>query len=310
MVFDAYDWAKNRIRILVEQIFTIRDDNLKISPGQIWSIKKLLVLDYYVGAFVKIIRNNSNFKNWYYVDTHCGSGLIGFQDKDLKEERFPGSPMLVSLRASEYPFTDYIFADEDPESIHALNTRLIVMRPLVGNREYLPVVSEFANTVQRALALKQFGNAFLIFIDPTGYTEIKWDLMKSLLQIPTADIIFTFMTYSIALNKENATDNDATATSLNEFYGNSNWLVCKDGNALVELYKTQLEQYKKRVYTIPVFQTGERKLYDILIATNSTGGGNVIEYARKIMNVTTTELFRDALKVVTKKTTDLTQFFP
>jgi len=34
---------------------------------------------------------------------------------------------------------------------------------------------------------------FLIIIDPIGFKEIKWNLMEKLLNIDSADIIFTFM---------------------------------------------------------------------------------------------------------------------
>lgn len=306
--FVPYDWSKTRIKTLVDKINDIKNDNLVVSPGEIWSIKKLLVLDYYVGAFVKIIRNNK-FKNWYYVDTHCGSGLIGFKERDLSNERFPGSPLVVALRSSEFPFTDYIFSDEDDKAVDALRQRLLKIKPLVGNLDYDPTVRKFEKTVELVESKKEFGTAFLVFVDPTGFNEIKWKLMERLLHIDTADIIFTFMTPFIAWNKENALTNESIKETLNEFFGNDSWQKYQDGNALAELYKKQMGQFKKRTYLIPVYQTGERKLYDIIIATNSTGGGNVIDAAREIMDVTTTELFRDALKVVTGKTTDLTDYF-
>ncbi|MDE1766113.1 MAG: hypothetical protein KGI27_07545 [Thaumarchaeota archaeon] len=108
---------------------------------------------------------------------------------------------------------------------------------------------------------------------------------------------------------ENALNSIGTEQSLNEFFGNNEWKKCEDGNSLVELYRSQIAQFKKYTHIISVFQSGERKLYDLIIATNSKGGSNVIDDARRIMEVTTTELFRDALKVVAGKTTDLTQFF-
>lgn len=306
--FVPYDWSKKRINTLVNKISTIKNDGLSVSPGAIWSLKKLLFLDYYVRAFVTIIRK-SNFENWYYVDTHAGSGLIGFEESDLTDERFPGSPLVASLRSPDYVFTQYFFSDTDEDAIYSLKERLESVKPLTGAINYTAGQMDFEKTVELVEGKKKFGNAFLIFVDPTGYSEIKWDLMKKLLSISTADIVFTFMTYSIALNRENTSDNAATEQSFNEFFGNDNWKGCKDGNALVELYRSQMSQFKKYVHVIPVYQTGERKLYDLIIATNSIGGSNVIGDARRIMEVTTTELFRDALKVITGKTTDLTQFF-
>lgn len=306
--FDPYVWSKKRINTLVGKIGIIKDDGLSLSPGQIWSLKKLLFLDYYVRAFVTIIRKN-DFKNWYYVDTHSGTGLIGFEEQDLIKERFPGSPLVAAFRSPEYVFTHYFFSDIDDNSIISLKKRLQSIKPLTGEMDYTAQTMDFKKTVEFIESKKKFGNAFLIFVDPKGYSEIKWELMKKLLSISTADIVFTFMTYSIAFNKETALENPTTAQSFNDFFGNENWKTCEDGNALVELYCSQIRQFKKYVEVIPVFQTGERKLYDLIIATNSKGGSNVIGDARRIMEVTTTELFRDALKVVTGKTTEITQFF-
>lgn len=80
MVFDPYPWAKKRITTLVEKIKGIKNDTPKTSPGNIWSIKKILVLDYYIAGFVKIIRNHPKFDRWFFVDTHCGTGLIKFEE--------------------------------------------------------------------------------------------------------------------------------------------------------------------------------------------------------------------------------------
>lgn len=306
--FDPYDWSKKRINTLINKIYAIKDDGLSLSPGQIWSLKKLLFLDYYVRAFVTIIRKN-DFENWYYVDTHSGTGLIGFEEQDLIKERFPGSPLIAAFRSPEYVFTHYFFSDIDSNSIISLQKRLQSVKPLTGIIDYTAQTMDFKKTVEFIENKKKFGNAFLIFVDPKGYSEIKWELMKKLLSISTADIIFTFMTYSIAFNKETALENSTTAQSISDFFGNENWKTCEDGNALVELYCSQVRPFKKYVEVIPVFQTGERKLYDLIIATNSKGGSNVIGDARRIMEVTTTELFRDALKVITGKTTEITQFF-
>jgi len=106
---DPYDWTKNRISYLVQKIELIKKDTRKVSSGQIWSIKKLLALDYYIASTHAIFKKN--FNNWYYVDTHCGSGLIGFEDELLKNEKFPGSPLIATLRNKINPFSDYIMSD-------------------------------------------------------------------------------------------------------------------------------------------------------------------------------------------------------
>ena len=53
----------------------------------IWSIKKLIALDYYIEPFVKILKKN-NFKKWIFVDPFAGSGLFKIYDR----YNFSGSP--------------------------------------------------------------------------------------------------------------------------------------------------------------------------------------------------------------------------
>lgn len=308
MTFDPYPWSKNRINTLEEKIDLIKNDGLKTSPGKIWSIKKLLILDYYVGTFVKIIRNHPKFQNWYYIDTHCGSGLITFEEDDLNGERFPGSPLIPAFRDSSTPFTDYFFFDEDSEAISSLAHRLSKLKMHVGNRSYSPRLQTFEKSVEFILSHKKFGNAFLIFVDPTGFIEVKWDLMEKLFSIQTADIFFTFMTPFITLNRKLAETDPKIETHITNFFGNENWRTADTGEELVELYISQVQKYKKYVFQIPVYQTGKRKLYDIIIATNSKGAQNIISDVEKIMDVSTTEMIREALRVVTNKKRDLTEW--
>lgn len=309
MVFDPYPWAKKRISLLVNQVNTIKTDSLKTSPGQIWSIKKLLILDYYISSYVKIMRNQPKFDSWCYVDTHCGTGLINFEESDLKDEIFPGSPIIASLRNPKFPFTEYFMSDIDEESIQTLKQRLVNLKPSVGTESYNPVVRSFEDTVSFVEGKKRFGRGFLIFVDPVGFKEMKWELMERLLRIETADVFFTFMTHAIARHRSNVETGNAYEKSMDDFYGNSDWSEYTEGNDLLKLYIQKIRRFKEHVFVIPVFQMGEKKLYDIIIATNSNGGRNVINDGSRVMNATTTEMIRDACKVLANKSTEITKWF-
>ena len=175
------------------------------------------------------------------------------------------------------------------------------------NCSYDLVTRDFSKTVE---FVKQFKgrNGFFIVIDPIGFKEIKWDLMKSLLEIKTADIFFTFMTHVIARHRSNVEDGNAFEESLVQFYGNKKWLSYTEGNDLMELYKRQIGEFRKHVFNIPVYQSGKQITYHILIATNSLGAGNIVESARKLTRVKT-EMINGGLKVVTGKRDDLTKWF-
>ena len=65
---DPYDWAKERIGYLIEKIDLIKNDNQIVSPGRIWSIKKLLALDYYIASTHAIFKIMDNTR---VQETHC-----------------------------------------------------------------------------------------------------------------------------------------------------------------------------------------------------------------------------------------------
>ena len=304
---DPYDWSKRKIEFLVDKINPIKDDKMKTSPGQIWSIKKLLVLDYCIQGFVVIFRKY--FEKWVYVDTHCGTGLIGFEEEDLKDERFPGSPLIATFNSNDHQFTDYYFCDEDFESISALNTRLDTLKPILGSKNFNVIQRDFSATVLNLESRSHHNEGYFVFVDPQGFSEIKWNLMERLLKIRTADIFLTFMTPFIAMNRTNAENNESHAQTMTEFYGDNEWSQCNGTDELLEAYIKKIKKYKKNVFNIPVFRQGEIRLYDIIIATNSNGAGNIVLDAQKIMDVTTTELITNALKVVTNKADDLTKWF-
>jgi len=133
--------------------------------------------------------------------------------------------------------------------------------------------------------------------------------MERLLRIKTADIFLTFMTPYIALNRTNAIPGTTYAKTFNELYGNNSWFYLNTEDELLALYVSQIQTFKKYVYTISVLRQDNSRLYDIIIATNSLGAGNIIDDAKKIMDVTTTQMMSSALKVITKKTTEISDFF-
>lgn len=308
MVTDYHEWCKDHIGYLSEKIQTLKNDNLLTSPGDIWSIKKLLFLDYYIAGFVTIIKApKSKFKKLFFVDTHCGTGLIDLKD-GLEGEFFPGSPMVAALRANQYLFTDYLFSDSDQDSIDALSKRLKANKALVGNRDYAPQMMDFNDAVENAVKKQEWGTAFLFFIDSIGYKEIKWSSMQKIINITTADIIFTFMTFPIERNRPIADENDTTAKTFDEFFGDSEWRKYNTGQELLTLYRRKLESTGKKTHVIEVFKKGENKLYDIIFVSRSKGGESIVDYVTKILKYIDTELIHGIFEIITKKTLQITDF--
>ena len=306
MSFDPYEWAKIRVENLISKIDIIKKDGLKLSPGDVWSIKKFLIISYCIGGFVPIFRKY--FDKFYYVDTHCGSGLIKFSEPELIEERFPGSSLVSLLKSNDKSFSKYFLFDEDMESIRTLKERIGKLSTLISPKIITVEKKEFSESVKIIEDLNGFKKAFLVVIDPIGFKEIKWDLMQRVLTIDTADVIFTFMTHVVARHRSNCTLDNSYGKSLSEFYGDSSWESTTKGEELMTIYKNKISKFKKFVYDIPVFQSGNQIGYHIIIATNSKGAGNIIDSARKITKVKT-EMIGGGIKVVTNKTHEISEFF-
>ena len=301
---DPYKWAKSRITKLVQQTELVKKDGEGVSPGKIWSIKKILALDYYIASTHAIFRKN--FKHWYFVDTHCGSGMIGFDEKPLDNVTFPGSPLIATLRNSVNPFSDYYLSDISEESITTLKNRLSTLKDFVGPREYSPEVRSFSDTADLIKSKDSWDNVFLIFIDPTGYKDLQWKDLEKLLSIDKADIFITFMSYSVALNRPHAHEKEESAKTFDNVFGTPDWRECNNQDDLVGLYMRQIRTKKAYVENIPIFRVGENKLYELIFASSNTdGAGNVMTYTKGIIDNVTTELIEEALKVVTKNKNDL-----
>jgi len=305
VIFDPYDWSKNRLDYFIKKIEPIKNDGLKLSDGDIWSIKKYFVIDYLIDGFVTIYRKH--FPNCFYVDTHCGAGLIGFREKELSNVNFPGSALIAAFRNTTHPFTDCFFLDNDPEVISALTKRLKKLGEAVGSHNYRPLVQDFEQSVNFIMPKVKYGNIFFFVIDSTGFKEIKWSLMKQLLSIEKADFIFTFMTHVVSRHRSNAKDGNEYSKTLDGFYGNNDWLPYTEGEDLMKLYKNQMRQFKKYVVDMPVFQEGKQLTYHILVATDNDGAKNIIESAKKITKVQT-EMIDGGLKVVSNIHDDLTKW--
>lgn len=308
MVTDHHQWCKDHTGYLYKKIQILKNDDLQTSPGNIWSLKKLLFLDYYIAGFVKIIKSpNNKFKKLFFVDTHCGTGLIKF-DGGLEGEYFPGSPLVAALRAEQFTFTDYLFSDIDANSIKVLSERLKKNKALVGNRDYEPQKLDFNDAIDNAIKKQEWGTAFLFFIDSVGYKEIKWTSMEKILHIDTADIIFNFMTYTIDRNRAIAETNEATAKRFDDFFGGSEWRKYHTGPELLELYRKKLESTGKHTEVIEVFKKGENKLYDIIFVSRSSGGSNVVDFASGILKHIDTEMIRGIFEIISNKTRPITDF--
>lgn len=74
------------------------------------------------------------------------------------------------------------------------------------------------------------------------------------------------------------------------------------------IYKNKISKFKKFVYDIPVFQSGNQVGYHIIIVTNSKGAGNIVDSAINITKVKA-EMIGGGIKGITNKTHEISDFF-
>lgn len=298
----------NSIKTARHTFAHLKNDGLATSIGDIWSIKKILLLDYYMPAFIQIILSpKSNFKECYFADPFCGSGIFtDFKDKELKNEIFPGSSLIGALNASKYGFTDCIFSEIEPKNIDALNSRLQRSRVQLNQKNYSAQTLEFEKAVEKILKIRKYQVAVLVLIDPDGYKPIKWKLMEQLIDQVGVDIILNFYTHRIAQNVSASKKKSEHEQNLNEFFGDEEWKKIRDlpinsnvlGTKLLNYYLEKIRNLKskKNAIDIGVYKQGNSKLYDLIVITRSSGGAKVIMKAKEVMENATTEAIKREFK--------------
>jgi three-Cys-motif partner protein len=283
----------------------LKDDGLTTSIGDIWSIKKMLLLDYYMPSFIQIVSKN-NFNKFYFADPFCGSGIFtDFKDKELKNEIFPGSSLIGALNASELGYTNCIFSESNSSNIEALNSRLAKCKTRLHGKEYTSQKLEFEKAVEKILKMRQYQVAILVLIDPDGYVPIKWKLMEKLIKEVGIDIIFNFYTQGIAHNVSTSKKKSEHEENLNDFFGDDGWKEIRDnrlnannlGPKLLKYYLDKIQSNStKFAVDVGVYKQGDSKLYDLILITRSKGGANVMNKAKEVMNNATTEVIKREFK--------------
>lgn len=297
----------NSIKTARNTFAHLNNDGLTTSIGDIWSIKKTLLLDYYMPAFSQIILSpKSNFKKCYFADPFCGSGIFTkFKDPELKNETFPGSALIGALNASKLGYTDCIFSEIDSKNVSALNSRLQKSKTRLKNREYSAQTLEFEKSVEKILKIRKYQVAVLILIDPDGYVPIKWKLMEKLIKQVGVDIILNFYTHRIAQNVSASKKRSEHEQNLDEFFGDQEWKKIRDTRVNTNVVGQKLlNHYLDKVRSIPdktaidigVYKKGDNKLYDLILITRSAGGANVMRRAKEVMNNATTEAIKREFK--------------
>lgn len=298
-----YDWSKKRIENLYSFVKEWSDDGPGTSKHDVWSIKKLIALDYYIGPFTKIIAS-TGFKKWYYFDPFSGSGLIKLMDRN-----FPGSPLIPLFRAEDAPFQGYYLSDINDKYLNTLNGRIAKI-PNSSNMDIQVNKLSFQEATDRVfsgLQPKRWKDAaYLVFLDPYGF-QVDWEHMKKILSSGPVDVIFTFMTWAIVWNRNKKLSEGPITT----YFGDERWKGLGTQDDFVRHYCQKIEELgymnKYQTFTLDVIQKGGKR-YDLILATQSSGGAHVLRDLQQKVKAVTTDLLRSAFSVAVGKQIDLSSF--
>jgi three-Cys-motif partner protein len=274
----------------MEKYLLPEDDGLPIRPSGDWAQDKLFYVKHYIDTFEKSMRK-SKWRSRIYIDLFAGPGKC----KDRKTgEFFLGSPLL-SL-TTEYPFTNYFFADMDSECLETLKIRSKAtavsqdkIRFLVGDaNETVYEITKEISSMDRVYIPNVWPSLNLAFLDPNGVEELKWNIIAELAGMKRMDLIIHYSQQGVERLVKNSVASPKE-TALDRFFGDSGWRDIYTNNKdsasgyhrpLINYYKSKLRQLgyvevkdDEELWTEPLMRNQKNApLYRLLFASKSDLG--------------------------------------
>ncbi len=295
---------KNKLDRLLDMTEVVR----KVSPEQFseadldygfWSIKKEIALMYWSYPFQQIAKNY--FKSFYYIDLFAGSGLM-----KAEETFFVGSPIVaVGSTLKGLSFSQYICIEANSARKIALEKRLEATCHHFGTSG--AKVYEAGCNAQLESILKECcstsGRCFLAFVDPQGYTDLKWKTLEKLMNHGKGDIILNFPTMGINRNLPIS----ECAPAISNFIGDDDWKRSSVTEVL-EHFKAKMSAHRKTVDSLEVKDEQNRRLYDLIFATSSQGMKNALTDLKTRLNLIQTKTIRGLYAVAREGQKQLKDF--
>lgn len=308
----------NKIRdelLSLRQHIDYFDDDLEISTDKhdMWSIKKLLILRYYVPAFLTIIRKYE-YETIHYVDLFAGSGFL-----KIKEKLMPGTPLVPLLTTKEIAtdknnlfFDEYHLSDTNKKYVDALQARTSILKAdmptkiIVKQQEFQEAVEEiFPETPPTWKESKK--NAYLVMLDPYGF-DVTWEHLCRILRSGAVDVIIYFPTRMISWNQLK----DQSAEKLTKMYGNNDWAVFTTENEFVEKYCKNIEEIPVswRPMKTKTFEVNAGKTkYHLICVSRSKGALRIFSDMKDLFDAVNVKLIESVFDTSVLSEPGLEQFF-
>lgn len=294
--------AKDPWPTIKESLIKLRDhltgfddgEEIITSKHDLWSIKKLVVLRYYLYPFFEILRNNG-YKKIHYVDLFSGSGFL-----KIKEKIMPGTPLVALLTTKEffenkknYIFDEYHLSDTNKKYVDALNERV---KKLSGDIPTTITAQQidFSTAVDRIFSGRsprfedRKENAYLVVLDPFGF-QVDWEHLEKILKSGAVDVFITFPTTMASWNQ----NKEQSAPALTKMFGSNDWVTCDSEDAFLKMYCEKIEKVPvvwKQFKTITLTVRTSNGKYHLICATRSPGAESVFSSMQEKFDAADNEL--------------------
>jgi len=325
-----YEKLKENIRFLLDQKEIIEAAKERYITN-VWTIKKLILLSRFIYPYLVIATDKKQngtykyFNSWFYIDLFSGPGAssIGGMFDII------GSPIVSLLKGIHYidkredyiRFTKWFFGDVNKDFCSALEKRRNKTLELIEQKHKVTIpkkdvhilpkdanknIDTILNEIEKYEKI-----SILAFIDPEGFTEIKWSTLKKLFERKYVDIIYILSTGGVkrGLRPEHLEKNLPPLSDSEKTKYLSGKYSCAD---LVEMFVKkilkELHRYRLFYYSIPIYNEKNTEIYRIVWTSCSKGAAssveNTINFLQRIKNE---DLFR-TIQVVLGKQLELKDF--
>jgi len=228
------------------------------------------ILRRYLGAWFAIL--GKSHPRIVYIDGFCGPGCYSGGES--------GSPIVVLNAAINHGYAKseilFWFVDNDEEKINFLKQQL-KEKKIPGNLMVKCECGEFATKLEGILKFLKGRDSILpptfVFIDPFGFKEVPFALIKGLLEHPRCEVLVTFMVDSMNrwLTHHNVNQH------IVDFFGTEECLSINQMRGdrkenLRKLYQRRLEEFAKFVCFFEMKNRKNRPIYFLFFATNNEKG--------------------------------------
>jgi three-Cys-motif partner protein len=196
--------------------------------GGAWTTEKLIRVEAYLNAFIKVMKNQRSHFRLIYADAFSGGPALGLRGGGelplLEQGRVFTAGSARRALAINPAFDAYHFIDLSPTSLSELKQHIEAShQPLISRCE---LHQQDVNVALPALAasLNRKTDRAVVFLDPFGM-QVNWDTMEAL---GAAVVDLWYLVPTMAINRlltkdRQRLEQEGWATRLDDFLGSQNW---------------------------------------------------------------------------------------